>query len=596
MINPGLCFFFMKHKNRVVTAVTVVAVVVVLIASYVMQSNDDQYPKASAFPDPIQEGDLDYPPAAGAEERYGEVMSSLEASLSDASLDVDAMARAISVAMQEYKLSCDKYELVIMDYYASPDLMSSEYQAWSNMITVMSDRLSVALKDGLAGPCADTVEAALISIGEDPDTYRGYGAMSEKVKALQEREVDLIGEYDAIMAAEYTVADSEGRVWTLEDIEESEVLTEDQKISLKVRIYEEQCADAAEVYVELVGVRNDYAAEMGYGNYAEYAYKELYGMDLTSSEAEKFFALAKKSEDMRRGLLGMMGYDWGKLNVEMSWFSDLDSEGLIKAVEPFIDSVDPDFARLLDYMTEYGLINNCSEPGCITTAYTAPIHMRKSAVIYNGYLGIGEFAPLSLVGGFGYAANYCLVAGSPSYFDVWTANNTGLEALYCASGLVGNGSERAATCIFSNTLLLSVVIGGFLTEFETWAYVTEAETGTLTADQALDRFGEIVDSVGYFEGSHLDTGYYLSTFDHIFSSPLCYTGYGASAINAMELYLEAIEDYDGAKQDYLAMLYQNENDGYLSVVERAGLTNAFDIEESEKILDGYWEALRALGA
>ena len=78
---------------------------------------------------------------------------------------------------------------------------------------------------------------------------------------------------------------------------------------------------------------------------------------------------------------------------------------------------------------------------------------------------------------------------------------------------------------------------------------------------------------------------------HLFDSPHHYISYGTSVINAIELYLEAIDVYDGAKERYLSLTYQSGVHGYVPAVEQAGLTNAFDIEASSKILDRFWEAL-----
>ncbi len=577
---------------------TIVAVVAVLVASYAMQSDEGRHLKASAFPDPIQDGDKDYPTAAEAEARYAEVISSLDASLSDGSLDVDAMAEAITVAIQGYNYYYDRYTWVQLDYNIDPERMSSEYLAWSNLTWAMTDDINASIRDGLSGPCADTVDAALRSIGEDPDSYRDSDVTSEEAMALKERENALVTEYYRIIGTDYAVMDSDGSTWTLKDIEGSATLTHDEKVSLSAQIYQEKYGDAAEVYVELVGVRNDYAAEMGYGDYTEYVYKEYYGREYSPSEAERFVALAGKANDLCNSLTDITGYDLDKVEDKLSWIGALDSEGLIDVVTPLIDSVDPDYARLLDYMVEYGLIYNCDDPGHIITGYTTSVWARNSAVIYNGYLGIGRTASTTLVHEFGHAANACLVANHSWNYDAHEIHSQGLEALYCASGLVGNGSEDAMTYSFARGLLTTVSLAGVLTEFEVWAYETEAETGSLTVNQALDRFGEILDPLGrtFDWNFSFDMRYFWTDVLHLFNYPHYYISYGTSALNAIELYLKAIEDYDGAKELYLDLTYQSGVYGYVPAVKEAGLTNAFDIEESERILDRFEEALRAIGS
>lgn len=580
----------MEQKNKIIAAVAIVAIVAALAAAYALSPGDSHRPGASAFPDPIQDGDRDYPPAAEAEARYAEAMASLEAALSDSSLDSDAMADEIQAAMSEFYTYADKFRWVELDYYMGRDV-GAEYQAWSNLVPVMSDDLCSIVKDALSGPCASTVEAALRSMDEDPGKYRNYNVMSEEAKALIERETELEAEYRGIMDAEYSVTDPSGRTWTLSTVNESTTLTDEEKSALTAEICEAKLGDAAAVYVELVGVRNDYAVQIGYDDYAEYMYKSIYGREYTSSEAVKIVELAGKADRMSDDLMDMMGYTQEMLDDETAWLGSLDSEGLIDAVTPFIDSIDSDFARLLDYMDEYGLIYNCDEPGSLIAGYTDSLVTRGSALIYNGYLAFGGSSSTVLVHEFGHAANCCLVDGGSSNNDVREIHSQGLEALYCASGLVGNGSENAMACIFASNMLWAVSLSGIFTAFEVWAYEIESETGSLTVDQVLDRFGEIVDSTGFRVDRPYDVRYYWTEIPHLFDQPHYLVGYGTSGINAIELYLEAIDDYDGAKERYLALTYQSGVHGYVPAVEQAGLTNAFDIEASSKILDRFWEAL-----
>lgn len=580
----------MERKNKAIAAVAIVAIVAALAVAYALSPGDIHRPGASAFPDPIQDGDRDCPLATEAEARYAEDMASLEAALSDISLDADAMADEIKAALSEYDAYQDKLNWVELDYCMGHDA-DGEYQAWSNVVPVMRDDLCIIIKDALSGPCAGTVEAALRSIGEDPDVYRNHDAMSEEVKALWERETALVAGYYDIIDAEYSVTDPSGRTWTLSTVEESTTLADEEKAALTAKIHEAKFGDAAAVYVELVGVRNDLAVQIGYGDYIEYKYGSGYGREYTASEAEKIVELAGKADRMHDGLMEMMGYTREMLDDETAWLGRLDSEGLIDAVTPFIDSVDSDFARLLDYMNEYGLIYNCDESGSLITAYSIDLVTRGSALIYNGYLGFGDSASSSLVHEFGHAANYCLVDGHSSNYDVREIHSQGLEALYCASGLVGNGSENAMACLFASNLLWNISLSGALTAFEVWAYETESETGSLTVDQVLDRFGEILDSTGCTFDCPYDARYYWAEVPHLFGSPHYYISYGTSAINAIELYLDAIDDYDGAKERYLSLMYQSGVHGYVPAVEQAGLANAFDTEASSKILDRFWEAL-----
>ncbi len=581
-------------KAAIVAAVVIIVAAVVVTA--LLPHGDAPETEPRIFPDPIQDGDKDYTTAAAAQEEYGKALEALSASLSDSSLDARAMAGAMKEMAQVYYKIEDEFSWVCIDYNIDPEGMDEENQAWTNLESTMCDSYAIALKNALSGPCASTVEDAMELAGLDPETYRSYGEMTAEEKALIERETELVSEYNLIMTTEYEVVDSQGRTWTLDSVKESATLTDEEKTLLVAEIYEAQFSDAAAVYVDLVDVRNDYAEVKGYDNYAVYSYEKEFGRDYTVSDAKGFIDLVSRADSIYMDIWDITGYTFDEMRSDLSWMYDLEGAGLIDAVKPFIDSVSGDFARLLDYMTEYELIYNCDADGHIEDAFTGKLYTRGAAVIYNGYIGWGPFTETTIVHEFGHAANMCLNPNYSKCYDTSEIHSQGLEALYCTSGLVGNGSDGAMAVYVAREMLDSVCQSGIITDFEIWAYETEAETGTLTVDQALEKFQEILDETGVTFDREYDEKYEWASIPHLFSSPNYYISYGTSAINVIELYAEAVDDYVKAKADYLNLLYQEGIAGYVEAVEKAGLTNALDIEKSLKILDEFEETLGHLKA
>lgn len=586
----------MEQKNKALAIAAVIIIVAALAAAYVIIPDGSHEPRAHAFPQPIQDGDKDYPTAAEAQERYGKVIASLESSLSDSSLDVDAMKAAISDAEHSRDVLLDKFQWVSLDYNKDPSRMSSEYQAWSILASGLKDSFSATVKDALSGPCAGTVEAALKALGEDPEKYRGYDEDTPEEKALLQRQTELRAQYDTIIGTEYEVTDAEGRTWTLETVAESTTLTDEEKKVLIADIFAEQYTDTAEVYVELVQVNNGYAKLKGYSDYVEYSYNEVYGRGYSASDVKSLTALAGQAYSISKNGLALAGYTQGRLMQEMEWFYGLDADGLIENAAPFIRSLSQDHSDLLDYMLEYGLINICDDEGRIRTAYSEDIITRGSAVIFLGTTGSGPNTMRSLIHEFGHSSNSCLTPNKTVCYDVAEIHSQGLESLYSASGLIGHGSDNAFAVYkmsgFASTLSSSLV----MTEFEIWAYETQAETGSLTVEQACEEFGDILDSYGISYSVPYDQKYYWAKVLHLFQYPNYYISYGTSVINAMEIYLDAIDDYDSAKEKYFSLLFQEGVEGYIPAVEKAGLSNALDAERSKEILDGIEEALKAMAS
>lgn len=65
---------------------------------------------------------------------------------------------------------------------------------------------------------------------------------------------------------------------------------------------------------------------------------------------------------------------------------------------------------------------------------------------------------------------------------------------------------------------------------------------------------------------------------HNFDSPFYYISYSVSAFISMEIFVDALDDYDAAVDKYLDVVASP--DGYLDMVENLGMASPFDREEA----------------
>ncbi len=580
-----------------------VAIVIIIIIPYGTQDDESDKDgdggngREHSFPQPIEDGDREYPASADAEESYADAMDALRASLSDGSRDVAEMVGSIGEASDAYLRMVDYYAWVNLDYNRDPIAMKDEYEAWSGLKDHLHDDLAHVLKESLAGSCADMVAQAMRACGLDPEDYRDYGGMTDDEKNLRQRETELEAGYTGLMSKEYVLIE-DGREWTLREIQSSD-LTVSEKADLTKRLYESQYAEAAEIYVGLVQVRNDIAILKGYDDYADYAYEIVYGRDYTPDQAKMFSQLVGTASISRQYVQWASIQDESTDSSKLSWMDDLEGDGFINAIRPFMDSMGSGYAELLDYMTEYGLLNIYSGEGRQAGAYTQPLYSRGSALIYIGNAGQGYSGSTTVstaVHEFGHAANMCLNPSYTSCYDILEIHSQGLQALYCTSGLVGNGSSRAMAVDVLKSLLYNVIISGILTELELWAYETEAQTGSLTAEQVCDEFDRILTENKIAFSVDYDDRYLWATIPHLFQSPHYYISYGTSAVGAIELFAEAAEDHDAAKERYLDLVFQQGIGGYVGAVREVGLTDAFDIDSTNAILEGCISAMQDVKA
>ncbi len=586
-----------RTKLAVLVAIIVIAIAAVIALSP-GTSDKNGSDTGHTFPDPIEEGDRDYPTAAEAEESYAETIETLKSSLSDSSLSADEMFECIVTASEERLKMADYYAWVYLDYNRNPSEFEDTYTAWSDFCNHLNDDYIVAVKESLSGPCAETVEKALKDNDVDPDEFRNYGEMTQEEKDFRQKETALVAEYTALVTDDYTMTYG-GNTWTLDSIENDTTLSDRDKAVLAWMLEQEQYGEAAEIYVELVQIRNDFAVLKGYGNYAEYAYEVVYGRDYTPTEAKSFSELVDVAKETYGKIYELMGSDSTMSSDNLAWMDDYEGDGFFDVVSPFIDSVSDEYAKLLDYMTEYDLIDICTDSGRQTGAYTQNLYIRNSAVIYVGEAGDGYSGyrtASTIVHEFGHAANFCLNPNYTSCYDIKEIHSQGLEALYCTSGLIEEGARALAAQKLYSMLTSAVEMPGLLTELELWAYETEAETDSLTGTQVHDKFVSILESHGYDSNVALYNGYLWAKIPHLFEKPHYYISYGTSAIGAIELFVEAVDDYNAAKEKYLGLVFQQGIDGYTEAVKEAGLTNAFDTDAVKAILEGCVSALQRVKA
>lgn len=242
-----------KTKLAIVFAIVAIAIVAV-IALNPGSSNQNN---GHAFPEPIEVGDKDYPVASEAEESYAKTIETLKSSLSDSSLSANDMSESIKVAAEDYLKMRDYYVWMYLDYSKKPTEYADTYAAWTGFVAHIYDDLAITLKESLSGPCAKTVEKAMKICELDPEEYRNYEEITQEDKDFNEKEADLIAEYNNF-------------------------------------IDEKQYDKAAETYVKLVQIRNEFAVLKGYDNYSEYAYKVVYGRDYTPAEGKAFTSLTDR--------------------------------------------------------------------------------------------------------------------------------------------------------------------------------------------------------------------------------------------------------------------------------------------------------------
>ena len=374
------------------------------------------------------------------------------------------------------------------------------------------------------------------------------------------------------------------------------------------------------LYAEFVENNKKIAALMGYDNYVEYAYENVYDRDYSYQDVQELFGYVKEYiSPVYNKIYGK----WNSITANLSatsaaykayetyimdsFFTNYKSN---KLLNDYIDNKEMGFTsesgkkvsfsdELNNLMGDGNLFRGTYDGAYVTNLYGMDLPI--------AYFGKGSYSNCFTVAHeFGHYMNEIYSGGKFSQsFDLLEMHSQGNEMLYLAyiKGLNGvipaDGVEFIET--FQVLNMLDITVRALVVDIFEQAVYTDTYTGTysdeimkdgkITADEYDRLFLSIATDLGVdkYVG---DTYWRYVTI----SSPCYYISYSVSALSVLQLYPMAIEDYDEAKDSYLKLFtyvdeYESEdNYEYMTTEETlqyAGLLS-FKDEELYKYINKYF--------
>ena len=405
-------------------------------------------------------------------------------------------------------------------------------------------------------------------------SIRHYEKLDAGLLALYEREQSLIAEYDQASARDYEVQ-VDGETWTYERLENEEDPFSDQYREARLALNRERNRTVGEIYLQLVRVRVEIAAEYGYDNYADYAYSNVYGRDFTTGD------MARIRGDIKEIMVPLMEEVW-YADVDYSPLNDLkpkSGEAILDVMEPYLGEISGELEEAFRYMRLHGLYDiqpsgdGENRSGGFTTGL--PFYGDSYLFItqeedYTDYLSVfhefGHFASVY------YDPTPSLFQNG--YVDVSEIQSQGMQMLLMTFsddmfGAAGEAMEAEAMA----DLLDSIIAGAMMDEFETAVYaepdMTLEDLNRLFRNLANDY------NIWYFDFDG-NACYDWDTVPHLFHSPLYYTSYCTSAFPALKLWLDIPYNWDGAVRQYMSLSAMGTQLPYRKALKECGMGDIFE--------------------
>ena len=365
----------------------------------------------------------------------------------------------------------------------------------------------------------------------------------------------------------------------------------------------QQAEQLPELYAEFAENNNKMAAIMGYDNYLEYAYENVYDRDYTYQEAAELSEYVKTYigpvfNEIYKTFNNLTGYTDEELEkyrsqLTYSFFENLDGNTLVNDyIDVMAFTSNPD--KSITFSDEFNklMADGNMFRGEYDGAFVTNIYSAKLPV---AYFGKGYDNPFTIVHEFGHFMNEIYSADvseeDPEFtqsYDLLEMHSQGNELLYlCYLEENAELSKVAYKLIQTHSLvnmLYAVMAGMTIDAFEQAVYLDTYDgayadeimaDGTITYDEYNDLYTSICIDFGVEKA--ID-GYW--EYGMTITSPCYYVSYSVSALAVLQVYEIAHTDgFNAARDAYLKLFtYVDENPEMTmdEVLEYAGMLSYTD--------------------
>lgn len=443
---------------------------------------------------------------------------------------------------------------------------SAEYEYCCSAEPDVQQSLEALYKAFAAGRCRRALELEYFGDGffDWYDDYEYY--TNETVLALSRQEAELLVRYRSALEAPTVTVDGE-------ECPYNELLQSgdwDMYYRVQQAYYEKYNPILGEIYVELVRVRKQIAAALGYERYDEYAYAADYSRTYTPQEADEFLAgirseLAPVSEALAaqgEPMLSMVYIDPSEKNVRAIVSSAAkEMGGTIWEAYRFMDA--------------YGLSD-------LTRAE------EKTDISFVTYLYNWE-APFLTVDATGYEDDITSFAHEFGHFtdayynynadeDLETSETYSQAMEYLALCRSDKLSDRQRDYLLR--LKLEDTLNTFIeqaayADFESRVYALPENE--LTVERINELYRELTGDYGFCDPDIEDPYYALGWIDvlHFFEMPFYVISYCISADTSLQVYEREVQKSGSGLDAYQRLLDRYYGVGVQQVMEDAGLEDPF---------------------
>ncbi|GMR09270.1 MAG: M3 family oligoendopeptidase [Anaerolineae bacterium] len=420
--------------------------------------------------------------------------------------------------------------------------------------------------------------------------------------SLLEQEKKLGSEYDKIIGAQ--TVEWEGETITLprlfRELEQPDRSTRERAWRLAMGRYQADRSAINDVWVRLLRLRNEIAANADLPDYRAYRWQQLLRLEYTPDDCMEFHEsiesvvvpAATRILERRRVALQLDALRPWDLQVDTFGREPLEPfatvEELIRKTSNIFHAVDPELGGYFDTMESEGLLDLDNSEGKAPGGYAEYFLAARRPFIFMNAVGTARNVETLLHEG-GHAFHvfecahlpYVQQLTLPSEFaEVASMSMELLAAPYLSTANGGFYSESEAARSRIKHLEDIVLFWPYMAvvdAFQHWAYLNPQTAADPDACETQwgrlwDRFMPLVDWSGL--EPEKKTGWHRKL--HLYLYPFYYVDYGLAQLGAVHIWRNATNDQSAAVKQYREALALGGTLPLVELYERAGAKLAFD--------------------
>lgn len=322
--------------------------------------------------------------------------------------------------------------------------------------------------------------------------------------------------------------------------------------------YDTYGRELSQLFVELVGLRQEIAGHLGYDSYVPFAYDFYYSRDYAPEEAASYF------EEIREKLVPL----YTQVNSSRVWqgnWGDYTPEDSLAYVERTAKGLGGEIWETFREMRDRKLYDNAISRNKYDASFEVYLDSYRIPYIFLNPDG-SPYDPLAFAHEFGHYCSDALCGGSYAGTDVAEVFSQGMEYL---SLCCGDPDSQVAQLKLLDCLNVYVEQAAYAS-FEQQVYGLTGED--LTAENVQALYAQVGKDFG-FESWEWDSRDYV-TMPHFFTNPMYIVSYVVSNDAAFQLYqMEQAES--GSGRDWYRKNLRSEERYFLTFVEDTGLESPF---------------------